>query len=284
MSDEWPETDKIDSPKTFTEWLSKAITRSSDRKLIYRGQPNSQWHLQPSIDRKEPKGGSHSDRLRLEERTIQEFCSQAPRFLGYTERLLLKGPRTTCMMVMQHFGAPTRLVDWTYSPAVAAYFAGSHYPHLDGTIWWIEEQAVVEYCKANWDGWGITERHPSQREGDEGQVNLDYYIFRDSVPKFVTLLDTRVLRFSRIQAQRAKFTLGGQLNVDHDTVLANRWTEGKRGRITIKANMKNYILDSLELLGIDAVSLEYPGADKVGSTLAPEPKKEDVNPPADTNR
>ena len=38
-------------------------------------------------------------------------------------------------MSMQHYGAPTRLLDWTSSPYVAAYFAVSQAPSEDGAVW-----------------------------------------------------------------------------------------------------------------------------------------------------
>jgi len=266
MSHKWPETRKVESPERFTAWLSRAIAPSSDTSLIYRGLPNSQWHLQPGLDRKEPKGGSHCDRLPIKDRTIQEFYQQASRFLGHIERHRMAESDATRMMVMQHFGAPTRLLDWTYSPAVAAYFASISHSDLDGTIWWIDAKAVEDYCTANWEKWGI-ERYPKELGG---QVMLDAYIFKPDVPEFVTLLD-HGFRIPRAQAQRAMFTLGSRLGVDHDTVLANPRTDGKRGRITIKADMKNHVLNSLELMGIDAVSLQYPGADKVGLSMAPKP-------------
>jgi len=267
MTHEWKETDKVESPETFTAWLSKAIAPSSNTNLIYRGLPKSQWHLQPSLDRKEPESSTYSDRLRIEEETIGDFCRQAHRFLGHIERLLIGGPKTTRMTVMQHFGAPTRLLDWTYSPAVAAYFASISYPKLDGTIWWIDAKAVQDYCTDNWKRWKIG-RYPPELGG---QVILKDYIFNADVPEFVTLLDSRV-RISRAQAQRAMFTLASRLAVDHDAVLVNQLTKGKYGRITIKANMKSYALDSFELMGIDAVSLQYPGADKVGLSMAPKPE------------
>jgi len=265
MCEEWPETDKIESRERFAEWLSRAVAAGIGTSVIYRGQAKSQWHLQPSLDRILPNNSAHSDRLPEEEKIIQQFCCQAFRFLGSLERSYIgnQGLNTMRMMVMQHFLAPTRLLDWTYSPAVAAYFACNYHSDLDGTIWWIDAKAVENYCTLNWPKWGI-ERHPPERGG---QVVLDAHIFRPGVPEFVTLLDHK-FRIPRAQAQRAMFTLGSRLGVDHDTVLAKELSEGQYGRITIKADVKDYALNYLEMMGIDAISLQYPGADRVGSRMA----------------
>jgi hypothetical protein len=44
-------------------------------------------------------------------------------------------------MLMQHYKAPTRLLDWSYSPYLAAYFACSSNPNIDGAIWALNMQA-----------------------------------------------------------------------------------------------------------------------------------------------
>jgi hypothetical protein len=53
-----------------------------------------------------------------------------------------------CLSVMQHYGAPTRLLDWTYSPYVAAKFAyaSAPKPEMTAVVWclnakWIEVEA-----------------------------------------------------------------------------------------------------------------------------------------------
>jgi hypothetical protein len=43
----------------------------------------------------------------------------------------------------QHYGLPTRTMDWSYSPYVAAYFATRGRPDVDGVIW------AVDYAKVH---------------------------------------------------------------------------------------------------------------------------------------
>jgi hypothetical protein len=58
-----------------------------------------------------------------------------------------------CLAMMQHHGAPTRLMDWTYSPFVAAKFAAGEGTG-DAAIWclnakWCQETAEAEPVVGN---------------------------------------------------------------------------------------------------------------------------------------
>jgi hypothetical protein len=87
----------------------------------FRGQQNAQWHLQSSLSRYllgyvQDK----TDWQQREARAVRIFRRKAHNYL--TDPALIDDD-LRCLSLMQHHGAPTRLLDFTKSPFVAAFFA-----------------------------------------------------------------------------------------------------------------------------------------------------------------
>lgn len=111
----------IQRPKA--SWIRKwqdflAWTNShSDSRWVFRGLGDIDFELIPSI-------GRRSGYRLLHERTVLElFKKRCPQFIGFNPACDLD-----LMSVAQHHGVPTRLLDWTSNPLVAAYFAANGIP------------------------------------------------------------------------------------------------------------------------------------------------------------
>lgn len=80
-----------------------------DYKLMYRGHSNANFSICPSVFR--------SNNLQKEALMVNELKRIAPHeFSGCSSQL-------ECLIKMQHYGLPTRLLDITFNPLVALYFA-----------------------------------------------------------------------------------------------------------------------------------------------------------------
>lgn len=121
--------------KKFTDELSD--------NWAFRGQLNTEWELMNAIERtdfiKNYKG--------IEADFLSEFQRGARNYLGKDET---PEHLIEWLALMQHHGAPTRLLDFSKSPFIAAYFAfeQTQYSDQDIAIWainlnFLKTQAVA---------------------------------------------------------------------------------------------------------------------------------------------
>jgi FRG domain len=134
----------LDSWKKIQEALEANFTDHSG--WVYRGQRNRGWPLSTALERAlQATGMDLAGALKIEGGLLRRFQRQAHH---YNIPLLPAENIPDWLSWMQHFGAPTRLLDWTYSFYVGLYFAVRDLSQSDGgeaALWavdwrWIESE------------------------------------------------------------------------------------------------------------------------------------------------
>ncbi|KFI22552.1 FRG domain-containing protein [Nitrosococcus oceani] len=93
----------------------------SEDRWIFRGQSDCSWGLQPSLEREAERFKVPFDkRQQLEDELLREFKRHYHR---YSVSPPQDNDDMEWLSIMQHYGVPTRLLDWTYSFWVSVYFA-----------------------------------------------------------------------------------------------------------------------------------------------------------------
>lgn len=106
------------------------ITSKVQGGWVFRGQSDARHGLRPGVGRSDkcgPKPYSIDD----EKFYFEEFRYLAPRVDPYIDTAL------EWLALGQHHGLPTRLLDWTFNPLVAAYFA-TEQNGVDGKIFMVQ--------------------------------------------------------------------------------------------------------------------------------------------------
>ncbi|HKO61376.1 MAG TPA: FRG domain-containing protein [Pyrinomonadaceae bacterium] len=96
--------------------------------FVYRGVANKDWGLETSLRRLGPACGD------VEGPLLRSFAKYAKPGEIPSDTLWFR------LAVAQHHGLPTRLMDWSVSPRVAAHFATFEEEHYDkdGAIWCVD--------------------------------------------------------------------------------------------------------------------------------------------------
>jgi hypothetical protein len=99
--------------------LLEIIARDAPGDWIFRGHSSCRWHLIAAVHRLAEKSGLSRERVVAFERgLLSEFKRRA--------RIFLQSRPSSdweWMVLAQHFGLPTRILDWTENPLVALYFS-----------------------------------------------------------------------------------------------------------------------------------------------------------------
>jgi hypothetical protein len=131
----------LSTPEELVEALNK-----HPNNFIFRGQSDARWGLTSSLERL-LEGRWNEDAFdikKYEDFSLKRFFSKSHLYSDHSSKPESKFEQ---LSLMQHFGTPTRLVDFTESPYFALYFALETYaPSLekDFALYALDYSAMME--------------------------------------------------------------------------------------------------------------------------------------------
>lgn len=115
------------------------------------------------------------------------------------------------LMVLRHHGVPTRLLDWSISPWVAAYFATFGCDEEEGELWAFDEALYEIEGAKQWEKWPATRSETSK---DPNKFS-PHSAFLDKEPDDWFVCHFYDQGFPRQKAQMGAYSMTAQFGRDH---------------------------------------------------------------------
>jgi hypothetical protein len=233
---------------------------------LFRGQRSATWGLRTSIERCfEREGIAGEARIALEADLLREFRRT---FHNYAVHIPAGGNVLEWLSLMQHHGAPTRLLDFTYSIYVASYFALETATD-DCAVWavnaeWVMGKAVEamrQAGKAN--AVKLLPKTSEEHETVGGEM-----LFQRPFVRSILLLSPFRLN-ERLRIQKGTFLIPGDVTGDFMENLrsvSEHETQDHVLKIILPARFRREALEKLHYMNISSTSL-FPGLDGYARSL-----------------
>lgn len=227
----------------------KLINPDQNSILWFRGHSDKDWHLIPSVQRENYQ--------KSEQSLMNDFYMRAtvslkekPSYDNYSGWI----------SIMQHFGLPTRLLDWSQSPLIAAFFATNEYlkyPQKDACIWVLKPGLLNEF-----EGFGGY-IYPMDAKT---VLEMIYPAFKPYSSKYRDVGEKIIACYPvennmRIYTQQSAFTVHNSLK-ELNSLNVPKLID----RLIIPANKKEKIFNELKICGIKLRNI-YPDAEHIAEEL-----------------
>lgn len=220
---------------------------------VFRGQSVSEWGLIPSISRIFLNRGITLERSEAIERTIyREFTSKAHNYGINKSKIFESGEEVLWLSIMQHYGVPTRILDWSESPYIALYYSINSDLDKDGSLYYYNSHALGNVVPAI--------KNPFLKSIEE---------IRDDKSISTIVLNYHTLRSN---GHQGCFSITNNLLLDHEKLLEIHLKEMEEyssqlfGKIIIPSDLKSVLLARLRRMNIKPDTI-YQDAFGFGQTL-----------------
>lgn len=236
-----------------TEHLIRSMNELPNN-FIYRGHADSSWKLESTLERTIGDNWSSELAKKFEDHYLNLFKSKYHIYNGNEHEPKSK---LAWLSVMQHYGAPTRLIDFTESPYIALYFALEAYDPLlknDLSIYAIDYNAIMDESLAY-----ISKRDSSFKKTRNEIIGRQDELFDDVVDRFsyeVVWITEPLELNARIDRQSGTFLISGDKEKRIEDLLTNEmYSEVLIKKFIIPSSIYENIYALLRKMNINAKTI-----------------------------
>ncbi|QEL56864.1 FRG domain-containing protein [Chromobacterium paludis] len=185
--------------------------------FVFRGQSDATWGLQSTLERTLGIKWDAQNARKYEDYSLDAFKSKYHIYSGSEH---IPKSKLSWLSVMQHYGVPTRLIDFTTSPYIALYFALETYNPLtnkDLSIYCLDYSAIMEksidYIKSK------DKLFKESRTSIQGKQDI---IFDETVDRYaydIAWITEPIELNARIDRQSGTFLISGNLEETIESII-----------------------------------------------------------------